>query len=202
MNYAAFFSYIFLTAFSPGPNNIMSMANASKHGFVKGLPFIIGILIGTFIVVGLGAAFTSLLVDLIPKIEPFLLCGSAAYILWLAWSVWRDKPKSKGKHSLETNSIPSGMILQFINVKLVFYGLSSLSAFVLPFYKGFPELFPFVILITLVGFASVCSWSVFGVVFESLFTKHKKITNAILALALVYCAASQLISMFSGLLTT
>ena len=196
MNYAAFLTYIFLTAFTPGPNNIMSMANAGKHGFLKGFRFLFGVLIGSFAVVGLGAVFTSMLTDFIPKIEPFMLCGGAAYILWLAWTVWRDKPKSDTGHNLETNSIVTGMILQFVNVKVILYGITSMSTFILPYHRGFYEVFPFVILMTIVGFASICSWAGFGALFESLFSKHRKITNLVLALALVYCAVSQLIGLF------
>ncbi|WP_312815044.1 hypothetical protein [Sedimentibacter sp.] len=38
-NLSAFISYAFITSFTPGPNNIMSMTNATKYGFKKSLPF-------------------------------------------------------------------------------------------------------------------------------------------------------------------
>ncbi|HWJ02835.1 MAG TPA: lysine transporter LysE, partial [Verrucomicrobiae bacterium] len=34
-NFAAFLSYVLVTSFTPGPNNIMSMSNASRYGFKK-----------------------------------------------------------------------------------------------------------------------------------------------------------------------
>jgi hypothetical protein len=36
-NFAAFLSYVLVTTFTPGPNNIMSMSNASRYGFKKSI---------------------------------------------------------------------------------------------------------------------------------------------------------------------
>lgn len=196
MNYAAYLSYLFLTAFSPGPNSIMAMSNAGKYGFKKGFRFNIGVLFGFFIVMASCAAFTSLLYDFVPQIEPVMLCAGAAYILWLAWSVWRDRPQEGKKRVMRTNSILTGMALQFINVKVILYGITGMSTFVLPHYKGFFALLPFVLLMSFFGFAGTCCWALFGAVFEIFFRKHKKILNALLALLLVYCAVSQLAGLF------
>ena len=192
MNYAPYLSYIFLMAFTPGPNNIMAMTNAGKHGFVGGIRFNFGVLCGTLIVMSLCAAFTSLLHGLIPQIEPVMLCVGAAYILWLAWTVWRDSPHAEKKHVMQTNSLTTGMMLQFVNAKVIAYGITGISTFLLPHYSGFAALFPFAVLMALVGFTSTCCWSLFGAVFETFFNRHRKITNACLALLLVYCAVSQL----------
>ena len=196
MNYAAFFSYITLMAFTPGPNNVMSMSNASKYGFKKGLRFNFGVLLGFFIVLTICAVFTSFLYAFIPQIEPVMLCVGAAYILWLAWSVWRDRPHNETKRGLQINSIASGMLLQFINVKAFLYGITGISTFLLPHYKGFFALFPFVFLMAFVGFAATCCWALFGAVFEMLFSKHRKVMNVLLSLLLVYCAVSQLAGLF------
>lgn len=196
MNYAAFLSYILLTAFTPGPNNIMAMSNASKYGFKKGFRFNIGVLLGFLIIMTACAVFTSLLYGLIPRIEPVMLCIGAAYILWLAWSVWRDRPHESKNRAMQTCSIMSGMVLQFINVKVILYGITGMSTFILPYYKGFFALLPFVFLMSFVGFAGTCCWALFGAVFEIFFSKHKKVMNALLALLLVYCAISQLAGLF------
>lgn len=42
----AFLSYVMLTTFTPGPNNIMSMSTASKYGFRKSLRFTSGVFAG------------------------------------------------------------------------------------------------------------------------------------------------------------
>ncbi|EUJ25311.1 LysE family transporter [Listeria cornellensis] len=93
-NIAAFLSYIFLTAYTPGPNNIMAMSNASNDGFKKSFKFCLGVLAGFFVIVLASAIFSAALYDFIPTIEPFMRFIGAAYILWLAWVILRDKPKN------------------------------------------------------------------------------------------------------------
>lgn len=61
MNFSAFFSYTFLTAYTPGTNNIMSMTNASRDGMKRTLPFLAGITTGFIVVMAACAAFSSLL---------------------------------------------------------------------------------------------------------------------------------------------
>ena len=101
MNWAAFCSYVLLTAITPGPNTIMSMSNAAKYGFKKAFPFNVGVLLGFLVVMGLCAAFSSLLYEFIPAVKPYMLVLGAAYILWLAWG--RRRAASRGR----TPSLPA-----------------------------------------------------------------------------------------------
>ena len=188
MNFAAFFSYILLTAFTPGPNNIMSMTNASKYGFKKSFPFNVGVLLGFLVVMTCCAVFSSLLYDWIPSVKTTMLLLGAAYLLWLAWTVWRDKSHEKKKGLSQTNTIPSGMALQLINVKVVLYGLTAMSSFVLPHFHDFPSLAAFVVVLSVTGFLGTCCWALFGAAFERFFKGHRKTVNALMALLLIYCA--------------
>lgn len=195
MNFAAFISYTFLTAYTPGPNNIMSMTNAGKYGFKKSFPFNLGIWAGFMIVMSCCAVFTTLLYDLIPTIKPFMLCIGAAYILWLAWTIWRDKPHKDSQKITKTNTFAVGMIMQFVNVKVIIYGITALSSFVLPHYDGiFPVLLAVIYLATL-GFSGTCCWALFGAAFEKFFAKYNKVLNAVMALLLVYCAVTMLLDL-------
>jgi threonine/homoserine/homoserine lactone efflux protein len=44
--WVSFLSYIFIMAYTPGTNNIMSMSNAKNVGFKKGVVFNFGISVG------------------------------------------------------------------------------------------------------------------------------------------------------------
>ncbi len=188
MNFTAFFSYVILSAFTPGPNNIMSMSNAGKYGFKGGFRFNIGVFLGFLLVLSACAAFSALLFNYIPKIEPVMVFIGAGYILWLAWSIWRDKPHEEKKGLLQTNSIFTGLVMQFINVKVILYGITTMSTFILPNYKSLPVIIAFILLLSLTGFIATCLWALFGAVFERIFREHKKALNLIMALLLVYTA--------------
>ena len=127
MNFTAFLSYVILTAITPGPNNIMSMSNASRYGFRRSLPFNFGVFAGFIAVMSASALFSSLLYNVMPSVKPFMLCVGAAYILWLAWTVWRDTPHGEGERQVNTNTFLSGMTLQFVNVKVILYCITTMS---------------------------------------------------------------------------
>ena len=191
MNWAAFCSYVLLTAITPGPNTIMSMSNAAKYGFKKAFPFNVGVLLGFLVVMGLCAAFSSLLYEFIPAVKPYMLVLGAAYILWLAWGIWRDKPHAQKKNRFtRTNTIAAGAAL-----KVILYGITSLSSFVLPHYDSVAVLALFCVILSVTGFLCTLLWALFGAVFERFFKNYAKIVNAVMALLLVYCAVTMLLEL-------
>lgn len=194
-----FLSYALLMAFTPGPNNIMAMSNASKYGFRKSMRFNFGVLTGSFVIMACCAVFTSLVYQSIPQIEPVIRTAGAAYILLLAWNIWRDIPRGDRKRAVETTSYLTGVSLQFVNVKIILIGVTSMSTFILPFYRGFWQVAPFVFLLASFAFTGSCCWSMFGTIFEIFFSKYKKILNMLLALLLVYCAGAQLTFLWKDL---
>lgn len=190
MNFAAFLTYTFLTAYTPGPNNIMAMTNASRDGLKRTLPFVGGIFSGFFVVMLGCAIFSSMLYDLIPVIKPVMLSIGAAYLLFLAWSVWRDRPHKSNGGIMRENSFSSGAFLQFVNVKIILYGITALSSYVLPYYKDNGTIVFFALLLTVIAISGCLCWSAFGATMEKLFKQKKGVINVIMAILLVYCAVS------------
>lgn len=190
-NVYAFLAYIFITAYTPGPNNIMSMSIAGRYGFKKSMRFNLGILCGFSAVMALCTLFSAALYSILPAVKPYMLVVGALYMLYLAWKTW----KSPGHLQSETakdksSSFVSGMLLQFVNVKVIIYGITAMSSYILPNFHD-PAIYAlFALLLCFVGFSGTLCWSAFGSLFSRLFMRHTKLINAILALLLVYCAVS------------
>lgn len=188
-NWLAFLTYAFITAATPGPNNIMSMSNGGRLGFRGALPFNFGIWAGFSAVMLLCTAFCTTLTNLIPAVKTPMLIAGAAYMLHLAWGTFRSSGVIDEDHS--RSGFYAGMLLQFINLKIYIYGIMSMQAYILPFYAGEPlTLALFALLLAFIGFAFTLCWSAFGSAFRLLFSRHTKTVNTIMALLLVYCAAS------------
>ena len=188
-NWIPFLTYAVITAFTPGPNNLMSMTNGAKQGFRKALPFNYGIFTGQLILQMLCTIFCSTLEVWIPKIRiPMLIIG-AAYLLYLAWGIFCSGDELE--HSEEKTGYFTGLLLQFVNIKIYLYFIMSMEAYVIPHYQGqWGMLLFFSILLPVIAFISTLCWSAFGSVFRQLFTTHAKVTNTIMALLLVCCAVS------------
>ena len=184
-----FLSYAIVTAVTPGPNNIMSMSNAGRQGFRKTFPFNFGIWIGFSLVMLMCTFFCNTLSTLIPKIKTPMLFIGAAYILYLAWKTF--KSSSVIEEDERHGNFISGLVLQFVNPKIYIYCIVSMEAYILPYYHSeWDMLIFFALLLAFIGFAFTLLWALFGSVFKILFSKYAKITNAIMALLLVYCAVS------------
>ena len=185
----SFLTYAVITAATPGPNNIMSMSNGVRKGFRGALPFNLGILTGFTMVMILCTLFCSLLATLIPKIKTPMLILGAGYMLYLAWEIFRSSGLIEEDYS--RSGFLSGLLLQFINPKIYIYCIMSMEAYILPLYSGQPlTLLVFDLLLSFIGFVFTIAWTVFGSVFQTLFSRHARVVNTILALLLVYCAVS------------
>lgn len=187
-NAFAFVSYVLLTTFTPGPNNIMSMANACKYGLKRSMRFTLGVCAGFFLIVGLAIAFTITLYSLVPTIKPVMTVIGAAYILWLAWKTLTTSPHDGGAAGQST--FVSGMLLQFLNPKAILYGLTAASTFIVPYYSSVPVLIGFAAALALVSLVATSCWALFGSVFQRFMARNAKVVGYVMAALLVYCAVS------------
>ena len=188
-NPLAFLAYILVTAYTPGPNNILSMSNGSMYGFKKSFPFNVGVLCGFFFVMTLCTLFSAALYAVIPKIKMAMLILGAAYMLYLAWKIFKSSMhgQEEGKNKC---TFLSGMLLQFVNPKIMVYGITSVSVYILPYYKDIAHLILFGLLLSMVGFSATLCWSAFGTAFSRLLKSHARVLNPVMAVLLVYCAVS------------
>lgn len=192
-NFSAFLSYVIITTFTPGPNNIMSMSNASRYGFKKSFPFNVGVFFGFFIIISLCSFFSVTLFNFIPSIKPIMTYIGVAYILWLAWKTYKSKTHSIDENEKYTNTFFTGFILQFVNLKVILYGITTISTFIIPYYKSAFVLAIFSVILAFIGFISTCCWSLFGSILQKFFENHSTVINTVMALLLVYCAVSLLL---------
>ena len=166
----------------------MSMNNAIQRGFRKALPFNFGIFAGFVFVLILCTVFSTLLFTIIPRIQfPMKILG-ASYMLYLAIKPFLPSRKREAKDS--RGSFLIGAVLQLINPKLMIYGITAISSFILPWYTDIPILAFFIFLLSFVGFACTICWSFFGSLLSKIFSKYGRIINIVMALLLVYCVVS------------
>ncbi|MGG1661541.1 LysE family translocator [Brevibacillus sp. NRS-1366] len=190
MQWVPFLLYIVVTSFTPGPNNMMSMAYSAKYGYKKSLKFILGVTVGTTIIVLLSSYFNLLLYSFIPKIKTGMSILGGLYMLYLAIKIMLNKPSGKDSNQKEMNSFFTGMILQFVNPKTILYGITTISTFVIPFYDSNASLLFFSIFLGFIGFLSTSSWAVFGALFQTFLAKYETAFHVVMGLLLMYSAVS------------
>lgn len=191
MNWAAFLTYTLTTASTPGPNNILSMSSGSRQGFVKTLPFNLGIWLGFSLVSLMSAFFLNALARFLPVMKLPMLALGAAYMLYLARGALYPKPIADNQ---EHTGFLRGLFLQFINPKEYIYCMVSLEAYVLPHFQGqAAPLLGFALLLAFIGFAFTLLWSGFGAAFRKLFVSQARLVGVVMALLLIYCSLGLLL---------
>ena len=190
INLVSFLSYVFVTCFTPGPNNIMSMINAKQYGLKKSFKFNLGIFVGFIIIMIACSYFNLILFNIMPKIEGFVGILGAIYMLYLAYKIAFSKKMSTDIDIKNTNTFFVGLKLQFVNPKVILYGITTIATFIIPNYKSNFALILFSLFLAFIGFICTLCWSLFGALFQNFLTKYNKQFNIVMGLLLVYCAIS------------
>ncbi|MDQ0195056.1 LysE family translocator [Paenibacillus wynnii] len=186
-----FLLFVFVSSFTPGPNNFMAMSFANKYGFKKTINFCLGVAFGFFVLALLCSFFNLLLINLLPMIKTPLTILGVGYMLYLAFkTITSNDNNNERDDSSDKNLFLIGALVQFINPKGILYGIMVVSTFILPYYTSYFSYFIFSLFLGIVGLLSASSWSLFGSIFQNFLAKYRQLFNIIMALLLVYSAIS------------
>lgn len=168
----------------------MALVFANTYGFRRTIRFCLGVGTGFFTLLLASSFFNVLLHNFIPKIEFFMSIVGTVYLLYLAFIILKSKNSNEDSSGGKYNSFTAGVLLQFINPKGILYAVTAVGAFVLPHYRSNVELFLYVIMLAVIGFMGTFSWSLVGSFFKKLLALYRKQFNIVMALLLVYSAAT------------
>lgn len=123
--------YTFVSAVTPGPNNVILWATGIRFGLRAALPYVAGVVVGVGAMVLAVAAGIGALVTAAPWVETVLKVAGSAYLLWLAWQIAR----SASVREADVAAAPTfaqAVGFQFVNPKAWFFVLGAVGAFRLP----------------------------------------------------------------------
>ncbi|MBA4376367.1 MAG: lysine transporter LysE [Anaerolinea sp.] len=185
---APFLIYVVVTTFTPGPNNIMAMTNTVRYGFRNVSLFLAGIVTGFFVVLSICGFLNMWLVNLLPQMKTWLNLLGAMYMVYLAIHIMlsNSSKEDSGKKSL--NTFLAGFSMQFLNVKVILYGITVFSMYIIQYYQHPVEVGLFALMLAGVGLMAVLSWSFGGHLFRNLLNKYGKIFNIVMGMLLIYTA--------------
>lgn len=187
-----FMIYAIINAFTPGPGNFLALNTVTNYGLKRGKPLFFGIFAGYYFVQTSCCVFVYALGSLLPQFLAVMKYIGAAYILWLAIHIAISKPGKAGDK--KSASFWKGFALQFVNVKIYLFGITALTGFITDYSRAFPVLFLFEMIIATVGTIATATWIGLGMMIQTFYEKHFRIINIIMALTLLECIYSMLVS--------
>ena len=182
-------SFVVVTTFTPGPNNISSASMGVMCGYRKTVVYLAGIASGFFVVMLIAAYLSGALLNIMPDAENYLRWIGAGYILWLALGVLRSD-YANADDDKAARAFAKGFFLQLLNPKVAVFGLTLYSTFLAPI-TGRPNyLFLSAVTFALTAYAATSTWALFGAAIRLKLKNvmFRKALNTALSLLLVYTA--------------
>ena len=192
-NLYPFLTYVLVTTFTPGPNNILSMSHALRYGYRNIQGFLAGMTAGFLCVMLISGLLNVALVSMMPPLRIWLSYLGAAYMVYLAVHIAfsKSQPGSSQPHSL--NTFRAGFVLQFVNLKGILYGVTVFSLFITPAFQNPIIVGLFALLLAGIGFAAVSSWALGGNLFRRFLQKYERAFNLAMGALLIYTAVASLL---------
>lgn len=182
---SGFITYILVSVFTPGPNNIFSSISTSRVGFLKTLRFMIGVFFGTLLVFIITGLFNLYLYNNIRIITKYIGIFGGIFIIYLAVRMFLTRHDSDKLLITNNRLLLMGVALNFINAKTIIFGLT-VATYYLELGFSADYLMIFALLMAILCFLAVAIWGLFGKVFQDLLKKYRIIYNIIMSLLLAY----------------
>jgi cysteine/O-acetylserine efflux protein len=191
-NLYPFLIYVIVTTFTPGPNNIMAMTNAMHDGFNRTIRFLFGIFAGFIVILLLSGLLNLVLADILPGVHAWLNILGAGYMVFLAIHIMRSRPVADDQSENKFNSFKAGFVMQFLNIKVIVYGITVFSLFIIERYHDLVSISLFAIVLAFIGFVATSTWALGGNIFRPLLSKYYRIFNIVMGALLIYTAIAGL----------
>ena len=79
-------------AATPGPNNVLFAAAGARHGYLRTIPLLAGMIGGFVVLIGAGAAGVGGLLEAVPGSRLAMTTAASAYMAYLGLRLWRSDP--------------------------------------------------------------------------------------------------------------
>ena len=171
---ASFTLFAAVSAFTPGPNNVMLAASGANFGFRASLPHILGVSTG-FISLVIAAAFgLASLFATLPHLYGFMKTISFIFLIYFAWRIG-----SAGRTEAQRPSEPlrfwQAAMFQLVNPKGVSVIISSVTAYTSSANTVGSEVLVLFVVFSIVTVGSTLAWTLFGLVIRQVLNTEKRL---------------------------
>lgn len=185
-----FVLYCFVSAITPGPANLCSLASALSYGRAQALRQWRGIFVGFTVVAVLSSLAVWFLGMALNRYLRVLTWIGAAYILWMAWHILHSDGAGKAQARERCNFV-TGLLVQLTNPKIMVLCVTALTTYALPYAARYWDVLKVALILPLIGgpIANLV-WLFAGAQLQRFFQNYRRPVNIVLALSLVLCSVS------------
>ena len=185
----SFVLYCFVSAITPGPANLCSLACAIKYGRSRALRQWRGLFCGYATVSLAASVVVWFLGSVLNRYIRVMVWIGAAYILWLAWNILHSDSSADAEANAKCNFF-TGFFLQLTNPKAIVFCVTTLTIYALPYASGYWDVLKIALILPFTGPVGNLGWLFTGASLKQFFQNHQKPINIAMAAALAFCAFS------------
>ena len=127
---SSFIVFCFVSAITPGPNNLMLLASGANFGIRKTLPHMFGVVLGfSFMIIVIGFGLAQVF-DIFPALYTILKFIAVIYLLYLSYKIATTKSKIISEKSTSTPiTFLQAVIFQWVNPKAWTMALAAIAVY-------------------------------------------------------------------------
>ena len=165
----------FVTALTPGPNNITASYSGFNFGYKKTLPLILAVIFGWTLLLIIMNTGLILIFRQYPIIQEIIRIFGSIFLIYLAYLISFSKP-SKGTPIKNPITFSKAFVLQFVNPKSLVVSMTTVSIFIDPinYLRDSIIVISFFFLMAVI---SINSWCLIGMYLRNFATSEKFIRN-------------------------
>jgi threonine/homoserine/homoserine lactone efflux protein len=186
--FSALMVFCFVSAITPGPNNLMLLASGVNFGFQRTIPHMMGVGLGFAVMVALVGVGLAAVFSRFPTLLPIMRFAGAAYMLWLAARLALAGPIGEAEYRGDPLSFLSAAAFQWINPKAWVIAVSALSAYAVS--ENYTRSVAIVALVIgLVTLPCVALWVLFGAAMRRVLNNPRLVRPFNVAMAALLAAS-------------
>ena len=180
--------FIFVAAFTPGPNNLLSSYSGFNFGIKKSLPLICGVTFGFPILIIIINSGLIIVFKKFPILQEIIKIIGSGFILYFAYKIAFNKnnEEQKTKNPIKFFNM---LFFQFINPKAVLFAIIVVSTFINTNESFFRDTIIVLSVALIFSFVSILSWCLLGKFLRRFATNKKFIQtfNYVMSFLLILC---------------
>ena len=187
-DFTALLILMFVAAFTPGPNNLLSSYSGFNFGLKKTLPLIYGVTFGFPLLIIIINSGLIIFFKKFPAFQEIIKILGSVFILYFAYKIALNK--SNGEQKIKNPAKFFNMLFfQFINPKAVLFAIIVVSTFI-NMNENFIRDTAIVLSVAIsFSFVSILSWCLLGKFLRKFATNEKFIRafNYVMSFLLIVC---------------
>nr|WP_314267849.1 LysE family translocator [uncultured Moellerella sp.] len=185
------FTFLFIAAITPGPNNLLLTSASANYGLSCSFSLLLGIMLGMQSILYLSAFGVAVLLLIYPALHSLMKILGSLYLIWLAWKTISAHYELVKTDSNRSQSVTwyQGGLLQFLNPKAWLMGLGAVGSYSLPGELFAQSIIIMSITMALVNFVTGVIWMLAGALIGRFLRSRQAwfIFNLIMGLLTLIC---------------